>query len=333
MKICICGGGGLGHTCAGVLSAHESVTVNLLTGHPEAWNHEFRVNLPDGNSLTGKVDVISNNPREAIEECDIILLCLPSYLVEETILKLRDYLTVNQIIGTVVSNSGFFIFCHRHLPQTTPLFGFQRVPYVSRVVKYGCEANLLGFRPELLMAVENIADKEDFQKQIERLFREKVSLVKSFYEITLSNSNPILHTGRLYTMWHDWNGQPFDRQSFFYREWTDEASELEIEMDKEFFKLLSVLGINTEHIDTLLAHYESTDAVSMTRKIQSIESFSTILSPMKKTDNGWIPDFGSRYFTEDFPYGLRMIHDLAHEHHVDVPHIDKVYNWGISVIA
>ena len=31
MKICICGGGGLGHTCAGVLSSHPDVEVFLFT--------------------------------------------------------------------------------------------------------------------------------------------------------------------------------------------------------------------------------------------------------------------------------------------------------------
>ena len=31
MRICICGGGGLGHTCAGVLSSHKDVEVSLYT--------------------------------------------------------------------------------------------------------------------------------------------------------------------------------------------------------------------------------------------------------------------------------------------------------------
>lgn len=182
------------------------------------------------------------------------------------------------------------------------------------------------------MATENIEDQETFRHLCQRLFAERVHFVDSFYEVTLSNSNPILHTGRLYTMWKDWNGNPFSRCSLFYKEWTDEASEIEMKMDEEFFSLLNALKVNSTHIDTLLAHYEATDASSMTRKIQSIEAFSNILSPMKRMPEGWIPDIESRYFTEDFPFGLRFIWELAHKNGVNTPTIDKVYEWGIRMI-
>lgn len=36
------------------------------------------------------------------------------------------------------------------------------------------------------------------------------------------------------------------------------------------------------------------------------------------------------YFTEDFPFGLRFIVDLARKHGVETPKIDIVYEWGMS---
>ncbi len=95
-------------------------------------------------------------------------------------------------------------------------------------------------------------------------------------------------------------------------------------MDKEFFALLKKLNVSTKHIETLLEHYEATDAAGMTDRIQCIESLSTILSPMKQVEGGWIPDFGSRYFTEDFPYGLKTICDLAKLHKVSCPNLENV---------
>ena len=333
LKIVICGGGGLGHTCAGVLSNHENVTVDILTNRPALWNKTFRINTPDGQNITGRIGTASASPEELIPHADIVLFCLPAYLVEESVIRIKPYLRHETIVGTVFGSTGFFLFAHKHLHQDAKLFAFQRVPYISRVVEYGKEANLLGFRDELIMAAENIDDVKAFSSLIESLFRESVVLCDSFYEVTLSNSNPILHTGRLYTMWKDWDGTPCEKCGLFYQEWTQEASQLEIEMDKEFFKLLEALQIKTTFIDTLLSHYESEDAASMTAKIQSIKSLSTILSPMKKVNGGWVPDFKSRYFTEDFPYGLRVIHDLAHEHAVSCPHIDMVYEWGQSIIS
>ena len=51
---------------------------------------------------------------------------------------------------------------------------------------------------------------------------------------------------------------------------------------------------------------------------------------MIQTEEGWIPDFKSRYFTEDFPYGLKYIWQLARDHDIPTPVIDEVYQWGIS---
>ena len=332
IRIVICGGGGLGHTCAGVLSNQENVKVDLLTNRPEQWCHEFKVNVPDNKTLIGKLDRISSRPEDVIPDADIVFMCLPAFLVEKTILSIKDYLRPETIVGAVFGCTGFFWYAHNHLSLDAKLFAFQRVPYVSRIVDYGKEANLLGYRDQLIMAVENIDDVDAFQHLIEKLFRERVVMCESFYEVTLSNSNPILHTGRLFTMWHEWDGTPYEECSLFYNGWTVETSQLEIEMDREFFNLLKVLNIQTTHIETLLEHYESVDASSMTAKIKSIKSLSGILSPMKKVDGGWVPDFNSRYFIEDFPFGLKIIHDLAHENNVPCPNIDKVYQWGMSVI-
>lgn len=49
----------MGHTSAAVLSNREGVIVDLLTHNPEKWNKEYIVNLPDGERITGKLNMIS----------------------------------------------------------------------------------------------------------------------------------------------------------------------------------------------------------------------------------------------------------------------------------
>ena len=73
--------------------------------------------------------------------------------------------------------------------------------------------------------------------------------------------------------------------------------------------------------------YENSDKI---RKILSKGGFKGITSPMKQTNEGWIPDYASRYFTEYFPHGLRYIWELAKEYNIDTPNINKVYEWGIN---
>ena len=230
----------------------------------------------------------------------------------------------------MVSSTGFFFFAHDILGLSAKLFGFQRVPFISRVVEYGRTANLLGYKSSLAVVLENIEDTDKFCNELEKLFVTPVTLLTSFYEVALSNSNPILHTGRLYTMFRGREQDVFDHNIFFYKEWSDEASQLLIDMDAEFFLLLDKLGVN--NLPTLLDYYESTDATSLTKKISSIPAFQSITSPMKPVDSGWVADFGSRYFTEDFPFGLRWIKELAAKSRLSTPTIDRVYSWGISMI-
>lgn len=332
IRICICGGGSLGHVCAGVLASNHDVSVNVFTRKPDLWNNTIKVKDFNGKRYLGKLAVISNNPEEAVKNCDIIFLCLPGYAIENELNSIKPFISSNTIVGSIVCSSGFFFFAHKILDVDAKLFGFQRTPFIARVEKYGHSANLLGYKHQVSIAVENILDNEAFKLTVEKLWQTPVKLLNSFYEVSLSNSNPILHTGRLYSMFHNWDGSPFDHNILFYEEWTAESSNTIIEMDREFFRLLEKLPITQGSIIPLLDYYECSDAQSLTKKIQNISAFKGILSPMKEVQDGWVPDFENRYFTEDFPFGLKFINDLAKDKGVCTPMINKVYEWGIQMI-
>lgn len=329
MKVCIVGGGSLGHVCAAFFSAKGSSQVNVFTQRPEAWSHTLEIVDCNGENMTGTLDVISSQPAEALAGCDIILLCLPGFAIEQTLQKIAPVIG-NAVVGSIVSSTGFFFMAHRVLGPDARLFGFQRVPFIARTVEYGHAANLLGYKSQLAIAVENVEDTETFRQQVATLCQTPVQLLSHYLEAALTNSNPILHTGRLYTMWGDWAGETTPERLLFYESWTDAASEMLITMDREFFLLLDRLGLADKSIQPLLVYYESHDAQSLTRKIRSIQAFKGIGAPMKQTADGWIPDFSSRYFTEDFPFGLGFIVSLAKEHNVPTPTLDKVLAWGLQ---
>lgn len=328
MNICICGGGSLGHVCAGVLASHKDVKLNLLSGHPDNWQDHISVMDPNGKLFWGHVNKVSNNPREVVPNQDIILVCLPGYLIKQCLEAINPFVG-KAVVGTVVSSTGFFFFAHEILGLEAKLFGFQRVPFISRVVEYGKAANLLGYKPTLSLVVENVDDKESFGQVLGRLFLTPVILLDNYYEVALSNSNPILHTGRLYSMFYGQEKTVFDHNILFYKEWTDDASRLLIDMDEEFFKLLDVLDIHS--IPTLLDYYESKDAMSLTQKIRSIPAFQSITSPMIQVEGGWSVDFQSRYFIEDFPYGLRWIKVLCEKNNIQADTVNMVYDWWSEV--
>lgn len=334
-KICICGGGSLGHVIAGWLSAKGKADVNILTGRPEAWHDSLSVFTPDGEVLSGNLSVVSGNPQEAVASADVVLFCYPGYMIASELERIKPYLKDDAYVGSVFSSTGFFFEAQKILSAAQPLWGFQRVPFISRVAEYGSSANLLGYKPCYHIAVENVDDcrKHAFADMVADWFERPVHLLKNYYEASLTNSNPLLHTSRLYTMFGRENeGRVYPRMINFYEEWTVEAAEMLIKMDAEFFNLLKVLPVTEGYLPTILEYYESHDAESLARKLSSIKGFKGITSPMVRTSEGWVPDFKSRYFTEDFPYGLKYIWQLAHEHDIPCPNIDLVYSWGLSKI-
>lgn len=332
MRICICGGGNLGHVCAGFL-ANRGHQVSILTTKPERWSQTIEIVAPD-RSFEGKPAQVSSLPEEVIPQAEIVLVCLPGFAIHDELTKINPYLSKNCLMGTVVSSTGFFFEAFEVMPADIALFGFQRVPFISRIIEYGQKAELKGYKDSLHVAIEQTEDKESVRVVLEQLFEKPVTLADSFYEVSLSNSNPILHPSRLYTMWKDWQpGIVYPRNPQFYAEWTLEASTLLLQMDDEFQSLLKILGLKEGCIPPILDYYESSDADSLTLKLRSIKAFQNISSPMKAVEGGFIPDFSSRYFTEDFPYGMRFIVETAQKHHVSIPTTENIYQWGLSKIG
>lgn len=332
-KICICGGGNLGHVCAGFLSEQPDVEVNLLTTHPDSWSSTIVVDDPNGKTYHGHLSCISSVPAEALLGVDIVLLCLPGYAIHPTLQKIVPYLSESVWVGSVVSSTGFFFEAMKILPKN-PLFGFQRVPFISRITEYGHRAALKGYKKTLSVAVEQTNDKQHICDVLQELFDVPIVLMDSYYEVSLSNSNPLLHPARLYTMWKDWHpGVVYERNPFFYSDWTLEASELLIKMDNEFQALLRALDIREDAIPAILDYYECSNAESLTQKFHDIPAFKGILSPMVQTPEGFVPNFQSRYFAEDFPFGMRYIVETAAKVQAPIPTIDRIYQWGCSCLS
>lgn len=330
LNVIICGGGNLATVCAGFFAAQEDLTVSVLTRKPAAWSRHPEVTDSKGQCFTGELASVTSRPEEVIPQADIVLLCLPGFAIETVLQQIKPWLQHQTFVGSVVANTGFFFMAHQLLPESQPLFGFQRVPFIARTEIYGQKAQLRGYKAQLHVAIEHTVDPELLRHTLEQLFQTPVALLNNFYEASLSNSNPILHTGRLYSLWHDWQGEALLQPIRFYDEWTLDASETILRMDAELMQLTRRLGVTEEAVPSLLTYYESSDATSLTEKLRSIEAFHGILAPMRETEDGWVPDFTSRYFTEDFPYGLHFIRDLMHQEQIEAPFIEQVYQWGMD---
>ena len=105
-----------------------------------------------------------------------------------------------------------------------------------------------------------------------------------------------------------------------------EMEELYIAADREMREVMTKCpGIDFEHdYESALEHYGVKSAHELTEKIRSIPSFKSITSPMKEENGKWVPDFSSRYFTEDIEFGTKTIQAFARRVGVATPIIDKL---------
>lgn len=328
-NITIIGGGGQCHAIAPWLAKH-GYDVSILTNRPEKWSSDFGYTMPDGSTGTVHLANISANPADVIPQTDVVLVTVPGFVIGKELESIRPYLRKETFVGGVFASNGFFFEALKVFGDSQPLFGFQRVPFIARAAEYGRVGNILGTKSSLVVAVENASTEQthEFVNWLEEAFEIPVNLRKHYLEVAISNSNPLLHTSRLYAMLADRGDKPFSSNFGFYSSWDDKASELYIAMDRELHELINVLPIDHDCLPTVLEYYEQPDAQALTRKISTIPAFQGILSPLIETPDGFVADYSSRYFSEDFENGLRNYVELARKYGISCPEMTKVYNWG-----
>lgn len=185
MKICICGGGNLGHVVAGVIAANGVDEVRVMTRRPRLWGETITVDTPAGNAVSGRLACVSASPGDTVAGADVVMLCLPGWSIAPTLDEIRPALGHGTAVGSVVSSTGFYFEACRLLPAGTPVFGFQRVPFIARTTEYGHRASLLGYKKQLYMGVAGMPDAERLRREMERMLSTPVALAGNMYEVSL----------------------------------------------------------------------------------------------------------------------------------------------------
>lgn len=334
MQITICGGGNLGHVLAGVCSS-KGIKTNVLTERPGYWLKNITISDNHNRTYLGEINKVTSNPSLIIPDSDIVILCLPGYLLETYLKKIKPNLRNETLVGSIVSSSGFFWIARNLLGKNIKLFGFQRVPYISRIIEYGKSAKISGYKSGHKIGISNNFDKiEKLKIFFEEILEVKVEILSNYLEAALTNSNPILHPSRMYSLFKNWN--EFERYKvvpLFYEEWSLDSSEILIKSDAEFQNVIKQLPINIFEIPSLLKYYNCSTSEELKIKISSIEAFKEIKVPMITTEKGFIPDLQNRYFTEDIPFGLLVIKSLGLLTNQKTPMIDAIIYWGQNLLG
>ena len=329
MKITIVGGGNIGTQFA-VHCAEKRQEVVVYTSTPDLFQKHLIIVDENGNTThEGDIVEATNDPEAAFRDADFIMVTMPSTMMKTAADMIYDHSDNRPIIGVVPGNGGSECAFRKCIDRGNTFFGLERVPAIARLVKKGAAVRSTGYRNELHVAAIPSSKAEMCCELIQDIFDIPTKPIPNFLNLTMTPSNPILHTTRLRTIFKDYKqGVVYKSVPLFYEEWDDASSALLIACDEEVQKICRALPeYQLGYVKSLRDHYESPTIEAMTQKITSIKAFRGLPTPTVEAEGGVIPDLHSRYFTADFSYGLTIIKQVADLAGVFTPNIDATIQW------
>lgn len=196
MKITIAGGGNIGTKFA-VHIAEKGHEVIMFTSNPGVFSGRLSIVDKEGNTIhEGTIGQATNDP----------------------------------------GNGGFELAFRKCIERGNIFFGIDRVPAIARLTKRGREVCCSGYKDELYVGAIPSKHTEKCAALIESIFDIPCVRLPGFMALTLTPSNPILHTARLRTIFNDYRpGVTYDSLPLFYEDWDDASSELLMACDDEIY--------------------------------------------------------------------------------------------------
>lgn len=343
-NICIVGAGNEGHYLMALLGNNKELKVTVLTSNSDGFQTEIAChNVQSGEIIKGQLDNVSTNPSDVIPDADMIIFTVPSNGCEKYLRLIEPYIITTDVVLVFIPGTGGVEFLTHKLVKEKKCIvaGSQRVPSGTKVTQRGASVDALDKRKDLRIATipnKYCKDACDFFADVLDI---KTVQLPNYLAVTFTPSNPILHTSRLYGLFHNYQkGQEYDTHLSFYKNWDNLSSEMLLGCDNELKQCMEKLSMfDFSGIQLLRYHYEidavegTNDIEKMTRKIQSL-IYLKDYAPMKQTASGkWVPDFSSRYFTEDYPFGLAILKGFCEVCGVKTPFMDKVLGWYDSIFG
>lgn len=329
MNITIVGGGNIGTQFA-VHCAEKGNNVIVYTSQPNLYENDLFICDEKGNiTHKGHIEMATCDPEKAFLSAELVIITVPAMIMKSIAEKIYQYTNKETIICVVPGNGGSECAFKKFIERGNIFFGLERVPAIARLKKKGRIVCSIGYRDELHISAFPKTKAEMCAEIINQIFDIRTTIVPNYLNLTMTPSNPILHTTRLYRLFSKWDQTiKYNSVPLFYEEWDNESSTLLLLCDDEVQNICHALpDFDLKYVISLRKHYESQTVEEMTQKISSIESFKGIKTPMITVDKGFWPDLHSRYFTSDFAYGLSIIQQIAAFSNVSVPTIDRIMEW------
>lgn len=330
MNVTIMGAGNQGIYLA-VLLSNNGYNVKLYT-NKKYDNQEFKlIDIEGKREITStKIEVLSKL-KEAVENSNYIFITYPMFLRKDKLNDIKEFIRKNTKIVFVPNGTGSELI-YNNLKEKQPTFiGLERVPAICRLQNDNC---VVAMSRKEKVYISSIPQDVKVKDELLKMLDINVIYNPIYLSVSFTSSNPILHPSRIYNLFKDYDkNKEFDENIKFYATWDDDSSKTLIACDEEIRKILSFITDNKYEAVKVVDHYDSKDYKTLTKKISSIESFKNIFAPLKEINDRYKIDLSSRYFKEDFEYGLCTYKGYAMLCNIDTKEIDKIIYWYQNLIG
>lgn len=350
-KITICGGGNGAQTLASIASSNLACAVDIYAPfRDEAEKLRAGIRAHDGIEVkgavrgTGRPRRVSGDAMEVVPGSDIVLMVLPAFAHERTLVDVARYLDSGAWVGAAPARGGLEYCATRILEQAgrsdVTIFGLQTLPWACRIREYGRVVDVLGVKRTIDMASRPAAHVHHIAPVLDEMLGLPVGAASNMLALTLANTGQIIHPGIMYDLFSHWDGAPFDAEEvpLFYQGLSEEGARVLEGLSRDIESIrarLTELGLDATGVRSLkawLLHCYShaiADASSLHSAFVTNRAYAGLKAPMREVAPGqFVPAFGARYLAEDVPYGLAVSQAIARLADVETPLIDRVVAWA-----
>lgn len=307
------------------------------------------INTINGENWFGKPERISHNPAEIIPGADLIILTMPNFAQEPTLKIIGPYVKEGTSIGAIPGGAAFDVLIYEILgkdkARTCTFFGTRTLPWSCRIREYGKTVSILGFKDKDQIVVHPSTNTSVVDR-IERIVghNHKYEQVSNF--LFLSFTMP-WHPCFMYGMFGEWDGiTPFKGQPEFYSSVSQKTADLISDTSDEIIGLRNEIAKHFPSINLeIVMHakewmkmaygssFRNSDLNDLRNMIAKNPAYKGLLFPMKPVKGGYIPDFMSRYLTEDIPCIFLVYKGLAEMIGFQIPKTEMIIEWSQRVMG
>lgn len=355
-NVAICGGGRTGHLSAVLFKQLPGVRVSLLTSRQEVIdqhrNNEEGITalLPDGKTLSARLDVVSNQPQDVLADADLVIITVPAQVRPELLHSIAASLPADKpvYVGAIPGFCGFDWLAEKALAArpNVVIWGMKDVPHTAYELQPGVSVKMGGAKSTLYVGTherESEAARQALLAHLQRLYAAPLELLDHYLEITLTPGNPIMHPSVIYGLigpYAQWHNKTFAEPICWWTDCTELGAYFLERSDEESQLLCKAveqrLGVDLSSVKPLKqeiieAYQEQIrDHGTMLSVLRTNQAYDSILAPLVRTENGYVIDKENRAFHEDVAFGLAVLVEMGKRLKLKLPHIEEIFNWNVA---